>query len=352
MRWQEKSGSPRPSTVIRTMMKVRVLALVLSSAASLCACQACQTAAPPNATATGEPVPSPQPRPAVAPVPVPSGDVEFRPALDLGQTPKSGELALRGGSEAVSSEWPASLYATFAARGATASCTAALIGPTVMLTAAHCVPAVGDVTFTYQGHPRPYAAACTRHPAYGRSAKDPSADFALCIVRPAFAAPAGFRYETVSSSGMAGLINATVVLTGFGCVSSVAASAPFDGKYRIGFNTIDESSASMARTRGDEFYAPKEDNNLFTRDDPAKANLCGGDSGGPVFARTDGPGLTARAIVGITSRVFQDAGRTGYGSSIISATGSPAFRDWAGRWARQAGASACGIAGQLPNCRS
>jgi hypothetical protein len=221
-----------------------------------------------------------------------------------------------------------------------------------MLTAAHCIPSSGGVTFTYDGHPRPYVATCTKHPEYGAPAGDPSADFALCTFRPAFAAPAGFRYETVSGAGMSALINRTVVLTGFGCVSSVAAAAPFDGKYRIGFSTIDDSSASESRARGDEFYAPREKNNLFTSADPAQANLCPGDSGGPVYSTSSGPDLTRREIVGITSRVFHDSARAGFSSSIISATGGPAFRSWAGQWARQTGAAACGIAGVLSNCRS
>ena len=335
------------------MKNLRVLALVLSSAAGVCACQACQTAAPPPTSAASQPQTAPRPRPDVAPVPTPAGDVEFRSALDLAQTPRPGEPDLRGGREAVSSEWPASLYATFAANGATAACTAALIGPTVMLTAAHCVPSSGAVTFTYEGHARAYVATCAKHPDYASTEGDPSADFALCTFAPAFAAPAGFRYETVSTSGMSALINRTVVLTGFGCVSSVASAAPFDGKYRIGFSTIDDSSASASRARGDEFYAPRERNNLFTSADPAQANLCPGDSGGPVFTRTaDLPDLTRREIVGITSRVFQDPARAGFGSSIISATGSPAFRSWAGQWARQTGAAACGITGILSNCRS
>jgi len=334
------------------MKSLRLLVLVLSSAAGVCACQACQTAAPPPTSAASQPQTAPR-RPDVAPVATPAGDVEFRSALDLAQTPRPGEPDLRGGREAVSTDWPASLYATFAARGTTAACTAALIGPTVMLTAAHCVPSSGGVTFTYEGHAQPYVATCTRHPDYSSAEGDASADFALCTFTPAFAAPAGFRYETVSTSGMSALINRTVVLTGFGCVSSVAPAAPSDGKYRIGFSTIDDSSASESRTRGAEYYAPRERNNLFTSADPAQADPCPGDSGGPVFTRTtDGGDLTKREIVGITSRVFQDTARAGFSSSIISATGSPAFRAWAGQWTRQAGAAACGIAGVLPNCRS
>src|SRR3954470_15871721 len=240
-------------------MKLRVLAVLLAGTTGFWACHACQPEAPPAATAATAPRPAPPP--AVAPVPTPSGDIEFRSTLDLNQTPRPGDPDLRGGREAVSVDWPASLYATFAAHGATAACTAALIGPTVMLTAAHCVPAAGGVTFTYDGHPRPYVAACTPHPDYSAPANDASADFALCLISPAFIAAAGFRYETVDTSSMASLLERTVVLAWFGCVSSVARSAPFDGKYRIGFTTIDESSASESRTRGEAFYAPREKNN-------------------------------------------------------------------------------------------
>jgi len=331
-------------------MKRRVLALIVCGTAGSWACDRGQAAAP--RTAASRPARDTLAHLDLAPVPTPSGDIEFRSALDLGQTPAPGEPELRGGREAISAEWPASLYATFAARGATAACTAALIGPAVLLTAAHCVPTSGRVTVTYDGHARPYAAACTRHPDYGSPASDASADFALCTLTPRFAAPPGFHYETVSTADMSSLLNRTVVLTGFGCVSSIAASAPFDGKYRIGFSTIDESSVSASRTRGDAFYVPRENNNVFTTADPAKANLCPGDSGGPVFAGTAGsPDLTARTIVGVTSRVFHDAARTGFGSSIISATGGPAFHAWAVQWTRQAGAAACGLAGVVPNCR-
>jgi Trypsin len=329
------------------MLPLRVFLLILSSVFGVAACQASQSNPP--ATKSGQPQPAPQEGVEVAPVPMPAGDVEFRAVLDLRQTPGPGDPELRGGREAVSTDWPASLYTTFAARGGTASCTAALIGPTVLLTAAHCVPTVGAVTFTYDRHPRPYAAACARHPDYG--VKDPSADVALCAVTPAFAAPQGFQYETVSLEPMSGLIGRTVILTGFGCVSSVATAAPFDGKYRIGFATIDDDSGSAARARGDRFHG--QVNNVFTAADPAKRNLCTGDSGGPVFDRSpDWPDVTSRRIVGLVSRVFLDSARTGFSSSIVSATGGPAFRGWAGQWARQTGAAICGIAGAIPNCRS
>lgn len=285
----------------------------------------------------------------VAPQHRPSGDIEFHPALDLQQPGGGLEAQLRKGRVAASRDWPASLYATFTTPEGTASCTAALIGPQAMLTAAHCVPTNGVVQFSYKGHGQPYRASCTQHPQF---VSDASADYALCKVDRPFKAPTGFRYETVRTSSMAGLVNKKVILTGFGCISDSVSNMTSDGKYRIGTNTIDETSASSDKRRGAPFYSPEEDNNLFTTDDPALANLCPGDSGGPTFIQTGGPGqFTSRVVVGVNSRVFFRDEDT-FGSSLISATGGPDFKTWAEDWARTSGVAACGLSGALTNCRS
>jgi hypothetical protein len=343
-------------------MRVTWLALLAAGAVGASACQSPERASRPAeaapAPATAQAAGASGARVAnslVAPTLEPAGDIEFKAALDLGQAPKGGEPQLRGGEEATSAQWPASLYATFNVPGGRASCTAALIGPKVMLTAAHCVPVSGLVTFTYRGHPQPYAASCTRHPNYSAATRDASADFALCTVSPAFAAPAGFTYETVNTSGMTTVLKQRVILTGFGCVSNFVADDQTDGKYRIGFNTIDETSASMPpHLRHDDFYAPKEKNNLFTTNDPGTANLCPGDSGGPAFMQSPGAAdVRRRTIVGVNSRVFYlDATQKSYGSSLISATGGPDFRGWAQQWATRMGVVACGVLGTQPNCRS
>lgn len=291
----------------------------------------------------------------VAPQHRPSGDVEFAAVLDLNQQPVGNEPQLRGGRIAVSKDWPASLYVTFQTPDGTAACTAALVGPQAMLTAAHCVPRGGRVSFRYKGHSKGYATDCTQHPQYVSGA-DASADYALCKIDRAFAAPGGFRYETIDTSAMGNLaLGTTLILTGYGCTSDIVASSQTDSRYRIGFNVIDERSDSPTRTRGAVFYAGREDNNLFTRDDPGSANVCPGDSGGPAFRSTGGGAqVTNRVIVGVNSRVFyRDRQRTSYGSSLVSATGGPDFRRWAEDWTTTAGnVSVCGVAGAIPNCRS
>jgi hypothetical protein len=290
------------------------------------------------------------PRALLAPIETPSS-LDFVAVLDLNQDPPPGAPQLRHAEEARSREWPASLYATFtASNGQTDVCTAALVGSEALLTAAHCVPPSRRVTFAYAGHFSRYTADCQFHDNYRR---DASADFALCKVSPRFYAPGGFLYETIDTSNMSRMLQQPVILTGYGCFTDAVANATTDNKYRIGWNTVDETSANPAnpRRRPAVFYAGGENNNLFTVDDPTLANLCPGDSGGPAFRRTSGSSFGNRVIVGVNSRVFfTDATRATYGSSLVSATGGPDFFRWAQTWARANG-SICGIHGNIPNCR-
>ena len=287
----------------------------------------------------------------VAPQVRPPDGVVFDSVLALGQNPPPGQPQLRGGIVANSREWPASLYAVFqVAPGRRASCTAALVGPQAVLTAAHCVPANGSISIRFGG--QLYPATCQVHPRY---AQDSSADFALCKVQRPVTVPAGFRYESIGISPMDQLAQQRIVLGGYGCISDIAANAQTDGLYRIGYNTIIETSNSQSQSRGPAYYAPRQVNNLITRDDPNAANLCPGDSGGPAFRASAAAGgaFSSRRIVGVNSRVFyRDPARTTYGASLVSATGGPHFSSWATLWAQNQQVAACGIRGGLPNCRS
>ena len=310
------------------------------------------TAGPPAAAATPAAAkvdPPPQSQLDVAPIHSPAGDVEFLAVLDLKQQPKAGVPQVRGGQLAKSSDWPASLYATFTENGDIFSCTAALLGPQVMLTAAHCVPANGKVSFRYGGHAQPYAASCTRHPNYSN---DESADFALCSVSPAFAEPNGFLYERINSSAMNAHLGKEIILAGYGCFSDDV-GARGDGKFRVGSNSFDETSQSAGKRRGAQYYQPNEVNNLFTKEAQNAAQICPGDSGGPAFVRTKGAANTFgnRSVIGVNSRVFLVSQKK-YGSSLISSTGGPDFLTWAQNWAQAAKLDACGIRGALTSCRS
>ena len=280
----------------------------------------------------------------------PANGAIFNAVTDTPQTGPKMTPQLRGGQLATTEDWPASFVMTFPTPKGTAACTSALIGPEVLLTAAHCVPADGKVTL-FRDNKELSKAECQAHPNYP---KDASADFALCRLTTPFAAPAKFKFERVSTQLMSDVVaRQSVLLSGYGCTSDKTADAgKSDGKYRIGIGVVDESSLSPTKKRGAFYYTGSEENNLFTVDDGIQthANICPGDSGGPAFLLTGGSGniLAYRAIIAVNSRVFLNLTKSRYTGSLLSALGGPDFRAWALKWL---GATpACGLQGAL-NCR-
>jgi V8-like Glu-specific endopeptidase len=285
----------------------------------------------------------------VAPALPPLGEVRFKSVLPLKQSPGA-QPQLRHAEEARTADWPAVLYATFETERGTAVCTAALIGPKAMLTAAHCVPASGVVSFEYAA--ARFDSDCERHPRY-ITGEDASADFALCKVRDdpqnpdGVRLPTGAKFERIVADPMDTHVSLpsadpqSITLTGFGCISDIVRDNKIDEKFRVGRTYFVESSNTANRQREAGRYAPAERNNLITVDDAEYANLCPGDSGGPAYAYRAGQ----RQIVGVNSRVFfKDATRRTYGASLVSATGGPDFYAWARNWAKaQAKVSACGL---------
>jgi hypothetical protein len=284
----------------------------------------------------------------------PTGPVDFLPTLELGQTGPAITFMLRNGRAvpATSRDWPATFYATFQSGSGSAGCTSALIGPEVMLTAAHCVPETGIVTFKFSGVD--YPMRCSRHPNW-ETGQDPSSDFALCRLNQAFVRPPGFLFEEVDTTPLASMQGTPVVLTGFGCVSDLVTSANVDGKFRIGPNVIEATSLTAPQKYDENYYAAKggQANNLFT---PASgANICPGDSGGPAYRITGAAsgGMLHRVIVAVNSRVFYaDDSQKRYGASILASLGGRDFRNWAVDWLSKQQLAACGLTGAIPSCRS
>jgi hypothetical protein len=295
----------------------------------------------------------------------PAGTV-FTSVLDLNQKPGSFVPQLRNAIEANSLDWPVSFYASWNGAKGPGGCTAALVGPEVLITAAHCVPTDGNLSFKFGI--KTYKSQCDQHPDYLKAHPDESADFAMCVLSEAFDLPLGFRFETVAAPPFDKMVGMSVVLTGFGCTSDIASVGMSDGKYRIGVNAIVQTSASSPPRPpfSASYYSPSEMNNLFTAN--TGVNICPGDSGGPAFQIVVGPELGTqypnRVLIGVNSRVaYADTGHLVWGPSIISSTSGPSFTAWAKSWAngkahwspgqnrRKIDVGICGLVGALQHCR-
>src|SRR5262249_44948045 len=158
-------------------------------------------------------------------------------------------------------------------------CSSSLVGPRVLLTAAHCVPD-GKVKVEIPGHP--VRGTCTSAP--------PPTDIALCTLD---GAPASVTYETVNSQSSVLHVLLPIVLSGFGCTLQNGGGPP-GHVFGIGLAKI-----SMLPTPGSDDFTTDGD-----------STLCSGDSGAPAFlvepaAVEDlrAPGvLNRRLVVGVAAQ--------------------------------------------------
>ncbi len=189
-------------------------------------------------------------------------------------------------------------------QGNALQCTATLIAPRLLVTAAHCVPdgALPEAYFGSapgDGGPRVAILAVRRQPAF--DAMTLSNDIAMALL--ADAAPAGATPWPLPAAPLDGsAVGLPLRLVGFGRTSAGDTSAP---EKRAGTTVL----ASLTAT--ELGFAP------------SPSQTCEGDSGGPAFATVGG----VEAIVGVTSS--GDAACTAMARDLrVDAYAAPFLMPW------------------------
>jgi hypothetical protein len=290
----------------------------------------------------------------------PPTDLEFE---SLRTQIAAGDVTLAGGQEIDDPLLWTSIV--IARRSSSRYCTATLIGPNVLLTAAHCVDAKspGNPAKTVGGTVRINGAplqlkGCAMAPGYRESALPTedsprsSDDFALCEV----VGNVGEGILETLDDRAESRVHAPILMSGYGCINLrvFLGKLVFDDgekKLRVGEAKLNAVGVSDAESSPGRY--------LRTRTTDEEPILCPGDSGGPVlvgvtFEKQAGP---RRRVVGVNSQVtaIPDGGEYVF-FSYMSSTSTAAFNEFLEEWS--AGGTGtrrvCGrhLAAGSHNCRA
>jgi hypothetical protein len=248
------------------------------------------------------------------------------PSPDI--TPQTLGVLIGNGSSLQPTLWPAS----FVAEGHDA-CTATLVGPRTLLTAAHCVSNGGRVAIKYAGESNVLKGFCSRVDGWTTSA--PTFDVGLCLMDEPVEREYVY-YENVSLNAAMLQTGRRLFAGGFGCTEP--GGQPRFGKPLTGANfTIQRLPQPGSEIPG--WLATEA-----FRDGSSTPFLCGGDSGGAAYRETG----NARYVLAVAS-ALQTGDNFDYGRSYFSALSTPAVRQFIERWAEKH--PICGIGTPHTRCR-
>lgn len=223
---------------------------------------------------------------------------------------------LINGSEVNEGEYPEVINIISCFGGKCGTCSASIVGPQTILTAAHCVRGDGGTQFTYNQNI--YKAQCEANPAFKENT---SHDIALCLIDKTI----DLKYAHLSQRKLSKYDD--VKLMGFGC-TQIDGGGRSNGILRVGTANVKKLPGEVTKESYDKYFQTYSD-----------VALCFGDSGGPAFHYIDNPKTEIHFVAGINSR--GNIRRASY----ITAVYLNEIRDFIKTWADVKKQEICGFNG-------